>query len=31
MMDIVKNFKLLKKTLSDNVKIVAVSKTEFKS
>ena len=30
MMDIVKNFKLLKKTLSDNVKIVAVSKTKSK-
>ena len=30
MMDIVKKFKLLKKTLSDNVKIVAVSKTKSK-
>ena len=30
MIDIIKNFKLLKKTLSDNVKIVAVSKTKSK-
>jgi len=30
MMDVIKNFKLLKKTLSDNVKIVAVSKTKSK-
>ena len=29
-MDIVKNFKLIKKTITDNVQIIAVSKTKSK-